>query len=231
MENDTVFNQWGVASRDVVESVWNRIVDFSPNLVGALVILFVGVVVALILNYVVTQILRAIQIQKWLGDQTHLTDILKKAKMRTDIAEISGSFVKWVVILVFLVPAANILKIDGVQLFFDGALSYVPRVLGVAFLIIFGSQVVELTARLVRASVDSLGLTVAKLVEMVVRWAFYTSIAITSMFALGVPQQSISTMFTGIVFALAVALGLSLGLGGQNHMNDLIKKIREDLKR
>lgn len=231
MDSNSVFNQWGTTTRDVVESVWNRFVDFLPNVIGALVILFVGIIVALILNYVIVQILKAAQVQKWLGEQTRLTDVLKKARMRSELAEIAGGFVKWVVILAFLVPAAAVLKVDGVQTFFEGVLSYIPRVLGVGFLIVFGSQVVEVIARLVRASVDSLGLTVAKLVEMVVRWAFYASIAITSLFALGVSQQFTVIMFIGIVSALAIALGLSLGLGGQNHMNDLIKKIREDLKR
>lgn len=231
MNSDSVFNQWGTTTRDVVESIWNRLVDFLPNLIGALIIVLVGVIVAMILNYVVTQILRAAQVQRWLGEQTRLTDVLKRAKMRSDLAEISGSFVKWVVILSFLVPAAAVLKVDGVQDFFEGVLSYVPRVLGVGFLIVFGSQVVEMLARLVRASVESLGLTVGRVVETVVRWAFYASIAITSLFALGVSQQFTVIMFIGIVSALAIALGLSLGLGGQNHMNDLLKKIREDLKR
>lgn len=231
MENENVFNQWGSTTRDVVGSVWSRLVDFTPNLIGALVIVFIGVVVALILNYVVTQILKAAQVQNWLGEQTRLSDVLKKAKMRNDLAEIGGSFVKWVVILAFLVPAANILNITGVQDFFEGVLGYIPRVIGVGLLIVFGTQVVEMIARIVRASVDSLGLTVAKLVEMVVRWAFYVSIAITSLFALGVSPQFTGIMFIGLVSALAIALGLSLGLGGQTHMNDLIKKIREDLKR
>ena len=231
MSSESVFNQWGTTTRDAVESVWNRIVDFSPNLIGAIVIILVGVIVALILNYVVTQILRAAQVQQWLGEQTRLSEVLKKAKMRSDLAEITGGFVKWVVILAFLVPAAAILKVEGVQDFFEGVLNYVPRVLAVGFLVIFGSQVVEMIARLVRASVESLGLTVARLVEMIIRWAFYVSIAITSLFALGVSQQFTIIMFIGVVAALAIALGLSLGLGGQTHMNDLIKKIRDDLKR
>ena len=231
MNSDTVFSQWGTVSRDVMESVWNRIVDFLPNLVGALIIVFVGIVVALVLNYVVTQILKAAQVQKWLGDQTRLTDVLKKARMRTDLAEITGGFVKWVVILAFLVPAAQVLKVEGVQNFFEGVLSYIPRVVGVGLLIVFGSQVVEMLARVVRASVESLGLTIARLVEMVVRWSFYISIGITSMFALGVSEQFTVIMFIGVVAALAIALGLSLGLGGQTHMNDLVKKIREDFKR
>ena len=231
MNSDSVFGQWGTTTRDIIESVWNRIVDFLPNIIGALIIVFVGIVVAFILSYVVTKILKAAQVQNWLGEQTRFVEVLKKAKMRTDLAEISGTFVKWVVILTFLVPAAAVLKVEGVQNFFEGVLSYVPRVLGVGFLVVFGSEVVEMIARLVRASVDSIGLTVGKLVEMIVRWAFYASIAITSLFALGVSQQFTVIMFIGVVAALAIALGLSLGLGGQNHMNDLIKKIREDLRR
>lgn len=231
MDNSTAINMWGTTTRDVVERAWNRIVDFAPNLIGALVIVFVGVIVALILNYIVTQVLKAAQIQKWLGEQTRLAEVLKKARMRTDIAEITGTFVRWIVILAFLVPAAAVLKVDGVEAFFEGVLSYVPRVMGVGLLIIFGTQVADMIARLVRASVDSLGLTVAKLVEMVVRWAFYTSIGITALFALGVSEQFTVIMFIGVVAALAIALGLSLGLGGQNHMNDLIKRVRDDLKR
>ena len=231
MKSDTVFNQWGTTTRDILESVWNRAVDFLPNLVGSLIIVFVGIVVALILNYLVMQILRAAQVQKWLGEQTRLSEVLKRAKLRSDLADIAGGFVKWVVILAFLVPAANVLKLTGVQDFFEGVLGYVPRVLGVGLLIVFGSQVAEMVSRIVRASVDSMGLTVAKLVEMVVRWAFYVSIAVTSLFALGVSEQFAGIMFTGVVAALAIDLGLSLGLGGQTHMNDLVKKIREDLKK
>lgn len=231
MTTESVFNQWGNETRTVLESVWNRIVDFAPNLIGALLIVLVGIVVAMILDYVVTAILKAAQVQSWLADQTKLTDVLKKAKLRTNIAEISGTFVRWVTILAFLVPAATILNITGVSNFFEGVLSYIPRVLGVGLLVLFGVQVTEMIARIVRASIDSFGLTVSKLIEMIVRWSFYTSIAITSLFALGVSEQFTVIMFIGVVSAFAIALGLSLGLGGQTHMNDLIKKIREDLRK
>jgi len=231
MNTSSTINTWGTTTRDVIQTVWDRLVTFTPNLIGALIIILVGVIVAMILSYVVTQILKAAQVQTWLGEQSRLTEVLKKAKMRTDLAEIAGSFVKWVVILAFLVPAAQILQIDGVRDFFEGVLGYIPRVLGVGLLIVFGSQVVEMLARLVRASADSLGLTIAKLLEMIVRWAFYVSIGITALFALGVSQQLTFIMFIGIVSALAIALGLSLGLGGQSHMNDLMKRIRDDLRK
>jgi len=223
-------DQWSSNTKDVLQNVWDRAVVFAPNIVGAVIIVLIGVIVALIIGYVVTRILQAVKLQT-LSDQSRLTETLRKAKMRSDIAEISGGFVKWIIILAFLVPAAAILGIDGVQDFFEGVLLYIPRVIGVALLILFGSQVAELLAKLTRASIDSMGLTIAKTAEMVVRWSIYTSIGITALFALGVPQEFTFVMFIGLVSALAIALGLSVGLGGQTHMNDLIKRARDEFKK
>src|SRR5665213_2223596 len=107
-------SDWGTQTRDTIQMVWDRIVTFTPNLIGALLIVLVGAIIGIILGFVVTRILQAIRIQN-LSDQSKFTDVLKKAKLNSDIAEISGTFVKWVVILAFFIPAANILQVTGVQ--------------------------------------------------------------------------------------------------------------------
>lgn len=223
-------NQWGIQTRDAITMVWDRIVTFTPNLIGALLIVLVGAIIGVILGYAVTKILQAIKLQS-LSDQSRFTEILKKAKMNSDISVIAGNFVKWVVILTFLLPASEILQLASVRDFFEGILLYIPRVLGVAALVLFGFVIANTIANLTRATVESLGSTVARTIELLVRWAFYGLIAVTSLFALGVPQEFTVILFIGIVSALALALGLSLGLGGQNHMNDLVKKMREEFRR
>ena len=220
---------WSTEVRTIVENVWNRLVDFTPNVVGAILILLVGAIFAYILGYVITRVLQAIKLQT-LSDQSKLTEILKKAKLRTDVAEVAGTFAKWVVILAFMIPAANVLKVEGVASFFEGVLVFVPRVVAVAIFIVFGYQVADVVARLFRTLSESIGTTIAKLCEMVIRWTILTSIAIASLFALGVPQEFAFIMFIGVVSALALAIGLAFGLGGQDHSSDLIKRIRQELK-
>lgn len=223
-------DQWGVQTRDVIQGVWDRIVIFVPNVVGALIIALIGVVVGMIIGYVVTRILQAVKLQA-LSDQSQLTQVLQKAKLKSDVAEISGTFVRWVIILTFLIPASAVLGLTQVSDFFESVIGYIPRVVGVVLLISFGHLVAEMLARLVRASADSFGLVVAKIVEWVTRWAVYAFVAIASLFALGVPQEFTVIMFIGVVSSLALALGLSLGLGAQGHMNDLIKRVRDEHKR
>jgi len=230
MNEQRVIDIWGTETRDTIEALWSRIIDFIPNLIGAVIIVLIGVIIAWIFQYIVVQILRAIRIQS-LADQTGFTDVLKRAKLRTDVAEITGSFVKWLTILAFLLPASVVLQVDGVRGFVEGILGYIPVVLAVGLLVLFGTQLVEVVARLTRSVVDSLGLTISRVAEMVVRWSLYVFITITALFALGVPREFTLIMFVGIVSALALAVGLSLGLGTQGHMNDLVKRIRDELKR
>lgn len=220
---------WGTEVRDSLQILWDRIVDFAPNMVGAIVIVLVGGIIAIILGYVVTAILKAVKLQS-LADQSKFTDVLKRAKLRTDISEIAGTFTRWVVILAFLIPAAVVLRVEGVANFVEGILSYLPRVLAVVVLVLFAHQIIEAVARLTKAATSSIGSTISKLSESTVRWTMYISVAITAMFALGVPREFTVILFIGLVSALALGVGLALGMGGKDHMNDLVKRVRDEFR-
>lgn len=221
---------WGTEVRDVLQEMWDRIVAFAPNIIGAVVIALIGAVVGMILGYVVTRILQAVKIQS-LADQSRFTDILRKAKIRSDIAEISGSFVKWLVFLAFLIPAATVLQIEGAREFFEGMMLYVPKVLGVALFVVIAVLLADAIAKLARVSVEAMGLTIGRVIDSLVRWSLYVFIVLTAMFALGVAREFIVILFTGLVASMAIAFGLSFGLGAQTHMNDLVKKVRDDFRR
>lgn len=221
---------WGTETRQVIESFWDRFVEFAPNIIGAILIMLVGAIIGVVLGFVVQKIIETVKLQS-LADQSKFTEVLKRAKLKSDISQISGSFVKWLTIFIFVIPAAAVLRIEGVIDFVNGIMVYVPTVIGVAILVVLGSQIAELLARLTRAAAESMSATMAKVAEMTVRWAIYASIVIAALFALGVPREFTVIMFIGVVSSLAIALGLSLGLGGQTHMNELIKRVRDDLKK
>lgn len=220
-------NEWGSVSRTVVENVWDRAVDFAPHLVGAVLIALVGGIIAVIGGYIVNRVLVAIKLQS-LADQSRLTNVLQKAKIRSDVAELADTFTKWVIVLVFLVPAASVLNVPQVSGFFESLLSYLPNVVGTITLLFFGHLLADMLARVVRASVDSYGSTSGRFLELLSRWAVYGFLAVSATFSLGVPREFSLIMFIALVSGLAIALGLSVGLGGQSHMNDLFKKLRDE---
>lgn len=222
-------NDWGTQTKDVVSSVWDRVVEFAPNVIGALVIALVGVILGVVIGYLVAKILQTAKLQV-LSDQSKLSEVLKKAKLNVDLAEICGSFVKWVIILTFLVPAASVLKVMGVKSLFEEIILFIPRLTATLLLLLFSSKIADLMGRVTRVATESLGVTLAKTMAIFAQVAVYVSAVILSMYALGISENFISMMTIGLVAGLAIALGLSLGLGGQAHVHELIKKVRDEVK-
>lgn len=221
---------WSTEVQDVVQSVWDRILTFAPNVIGAVLIVLVGAIIGWVIGYIVTRILQVAKIQT-LSDQSKFTEVLKKAKLNSDIAEISGTFVRWVVVLAFLLPASTVLKVEGVTAFFEGVLSFVPRVIATALLIVFGYAVADAMAKLTRATAETIGTVTAKTAEMFVRWTLLSAVGIAAMWAVGVPQEFTVILFIGVISMLALGFGLSFGLGTKDHANDLVKQIRTELKK
>lgn len=221
---------WSTEVQTIVESTWDRIVAFVPNVLGSVLILLVGAIIAWVLGYAVTRLLQVAKVQM-LADQSKFTDVLKAAKLNADIAELSGTFVKWVVVLAFFVPAASTLQLENVEAFFEGVLVFVPKLVAIALLIMFGYAVADVVSKLVRATVQSVGSVTAKFAELFVKWTMLTAVGITTMWAIGVPQEFTVILFIGAVSMVALAAGLAFGLGAKDHANDLVKHLRSELKK
>jgi len=208
--------------------VWERFLNFLPNIIGAAIIVLLGVIIGMILGYVVTRIIQAAKLQSFL-DSTKFSETLKKAGIKTDISETLGQFVRYAVILISFLPAATILSLSRVEQFIEG-LTYLATVLGVAVFVVVALVIIDVIAKVVWAALESVGLTLAKMVSMAIRWVLYLFILIAAMFALGVPREFIVIMFIGVTASLAIASGLSFGLGSKDHADDLIKRIRSEFK-
>ena len=223
-------NDWASVTKDALVNTWDRSVTFVPNLLGGILIALFGVIVAVIIGYIVTLILRAIKLQT-LSDQLNVTEALKKAKLDTDVSKLAGNFIKWVIIFTFLIPAASVLQIIGVKDYFEYALSYIPTILGVLLFVVIGLKIAEFLSYLVRVSFEGFGLPWARFSEILTRVSVVAVIGILAMFSLGVPREFTIYLFLAVALGGAIALGLSAGLGGKDHMDDLFKTIRERLKK
>ena len=64
----------------------------------------------------------------------------------------------------------------------------------------------------------------------IARWAIWIFAVLAALNQLQVATGFVQTLFTGVVVAVALALGLSFGLGGQAAAAKWLDKIREEVK-
>ncbi len=189
--------------------------EFVPRLLGFLVILLIGWLVASALARAVTFLLRKIGFDR-IADRIGLSRLGQQAGIKTDAADIFGKLVYWFVFLIFLVPAVNALGLTTVSDLLGRVIGYLPNVF-VAILVLFlGTLAATLVADIVRGASASANVGNPNLFSNIARYAILGFVAIVALEQLGIATSLLNILFTAIVGAAALAAGLAFGLGGQD---------------
>ncbi len=187
---------------------------FVPKLLGFLVILLIGWIVASALAKVVTVLLRKIGFDR-IGDRIGLSRLLSQSGIKTDAADILGKIVYWFVFLIFLVPAVNALGLTAVSTLLGQIIAFLPNVF-VAILILFlGTLAATVVADIVRGVAGSSKIGNPNIFANVARYAILAFVALIALEQLGIATALLNILFAAIMGATALAAGLAFGLGGQ----------------
>jgi len=201
--------------------------NFIPLLIGAVVVFLIGWIVAVALGTLVEQVIRALRVDAAL-QKLEVEKALERGGVRLNTGAFVGALVRWFIIIVFLLAAANILGLTQVSVFLSQVLAYLPNVVVAALIIIIAAKIAEVVERSVRASLEAAGLRGA-FVGVMSRWAIWVFAVVAALLQLGVATILIQTLITGLVAMLALAFGLSFGLGGKDAASSAIDRMRREL--
>lgn len=219
---------WGEAITLSLLDLWSRFINFLPSLIGALLVFFLGLIVAVALGKVVEKIIAVLKIDQ-IVDKMKLGEKFKETGLQVKISRFFGELVKWFLILVFLMAATDILGLSEVSGFLNSVILYIPNIviatiiLSVAFL--FGNFVFHA----VRSSTKVAGVMSAAFLGTVARWATIVFGILAALIQLGIATSLINTIFIGFIGALSLAAGLAFGLGGKEEAAQVLRDIRQNL--
>ena len=222
-------NDWSVVIVSSLQNLWNILISFVPELIVSFLVLVIGWTIAVAIGRVVAQIVRALRIDQLL-DKLGMRGPVERAGLRLDSGHFLGELVKWFLILVFVLAAANILGLGEVASFLQEIIFYIPNVIVAAIILLVAAAFANFLQHLVRASVDAAGMMSAGFLGTVAKWAVLILAFLAALDQLGVARAFITTLLQGFVAMLAIAGGLAFGLGGQSAAKDFLAKLRDEMK-
>ncbi len=224
-----ILQTWGDVIVGSLQEVWTSVAGFVPSLVGAVLVFIIGWVVAEAIGKVVEQVVRSLRVDALLR-KLDFGRAVERAGWKLD----SGAFVGWLVkvslVIAFLLASVNILGLTGVSEFLKDVLLYVPNVVVAALILIIAALVADVLERVVRGSAEAAGYR-GSLVGIVVRWSIWIFAFLVVLPQLGIATALIQTIVTGFVAALAIAFGLSFGLGGKDMASSILERVRSELRK
>jgi len=211
VEDESFADTIGDSLRDSLDLVLGAI----PRILGFIVIVAIGWFVSSLLARAVTGLLRAIRFDE-LMQRSGLGDFLAKMGTGTDPATMVATLVKWLIRIVVLLVAFDTLGLPAVSDVMRQFLLWLPNLVVAMVILFIGGIAARALGNIVRGATAEGGFRNPETLSNVARtavWAFAIVIAVNQ---LGIASNLINTLFTGFVGALALAAGLSFGLGGRD---------------
>ncbi|HKC14837.1 MAG TPA: hypothetical protein VKC89_02655 [Patescibacteria group bacterium] len=198
---------------------------FVPKFLAGLVILLIGIVIASILKRVVVEVFKTLKIEAF----------LKKygvPEMREEFTwtNILSEIVRWFVIVIFLIPTAEIWGLSRITGVLNDFLLYLPNVFVAAVIALVGFVFARLTHDVILVSAKGVDTATASTIASVARWSVNVFVLLAVLSQLGVATDLIRILFTGFVAMLAVAGGIAFGLGGQGAAKEVVEGVKRRLK-
>jgi len=220
---------WSQVLTESFQSLWLGVVNFVPNLVVAIIIFILGWVIGAVLGRVVSQFIKALKIDRAL-ESAGVGEILSKAGFRLDSGVFVGALVRWFFIIAFLVASFDVLGLSQVNVFLQQVvLSYLPNVIVAALILLVAAVIADAMQKVVVGSAKAADIPNAHFLGGVTKWAIWLFAIIIALAHLGIAQQFMQILFTGLVVMLALAGGLSFGLGGRDAASKYIERLRGDI--
>jgi Conserved TM helix len=213
---------WGVAVMTSLTSALALLLSAIPKVLGFLVILVIGWLIASALAKVVSSVLRAVKFND-LAQRAGLTGFVQKMGLQTDAAGFMAMIAKWFVRMIVLVSAFDALGLPAVSQVLQQLLLWLPNLVVAIIALVIGGLAANALGKLVQGATAESGLGNPELLASIARvavWAFAIVIAVNQ---IGIATTLINTLFMAVVGALALALGLAFGLGGRETAATIVR--------
>lgn len=206
-------------------SIYQGFINILPGLIGAIIVLLVGYVIAGLVSTILLKVLQRAKLDKWLIEKTHMKKIAGDFKLSKFIALIT----KWYVFILFLPPAASLVKLDTLATLLNAAALWVPQIILAIIVAFIGFLVAEYVGAMIIETKTRGSRIIADIAKFVILVIFALVVLEQIGIKITLVQNAVLVVLAGVVIAFSLGFGLAFGLGGRDEAKLMIGEIKKKI--
>jgi len=211
---------------DPIRQMLTRIMAYLPVLLGALIILIVGWIVAKSIRRIVDWLLKTIRFDA-LADKAGISEVLRKGELKITARQVVSSLVYWLIIIMVLVMVANALGLPKASDILSNLFAYVPKVIAALLVLVVAMFLASFVSGIVRIAAGNAKLPKPELLAGICRWVIIVFAVTISLAQLGIAPLLVTATFNIILGGIVLALALAFGLGGKDAAARYLEELKE----
>jgi hypothetical protein len=206
-----------------IRDIAKRVYDYLPNVAMALGWIVLFLVLARITRFAVRRGLRAINVHV-VTERAGLDGFLKRGGIDSDTIDIFALIVYWLLIIVGLLLAFDVLGLTTVRDLLLRVVHYVPSLAAALLILTLGAYFAMFVGNTIAAYVRSIGTRDAELLGSLAQYAVIAFVVLMALEQLGLGGEIIKHSFLILLGGIVLALALAFGIGGQKWAAGLLER-------
>jgi len=223
------YTDWSLT---VIQPFLQQLIAFIANLLLAVIVFIIGYLISIGIGKLIAELLKSVKFNK-LFEKEGWRRALQRANVNP--SDFIGVIFKWIFVIVSLLLAVDVLKLTSFAGFLTQVLDYLPNVVVAVLVFVVAIVISDIVEKIVRATVERLKVGYGYIASSIVKWAIWIFTFFLILDQLLPASLLIKTLYTSIVYgavtALALGVGLAIGLGGKDTaakiISDVYRKIEE----
>src|ERR687885_660608 len=200
-----------------LQNALSTFLSYIPQLIGAIVILIVGYIIAKALQAIVGRVLEGIGFDRWM-ERGGIKQFFDRADTQHTPHSILGRLVFWFVFIIAITMAADALGIPQVSAVLAQLIAYIPNIIAAILILILAALLANFLAGIVR------GATGSETLSSIARYAIIVYAVFAALTQLGIAVQLTANTFLIVLGAVALAAAIAFGIGGREVAQDILEK-------
>lgn len=212
-----------------VEGVGLRVLSFLPTIVSVVLILVVGWMLASLLQKVVTRFFKLARLDS-VSEKIGIANILTKGDINYTLSEIIGVMIYWLGMLIVILMAVNALRLEVAAQLLNQIILYVPNVILSVFILVLGIFFASVCANTVRTAAANAGILQSRSLGQFTQVIIVIFTVVEALKQLRVDTTMIDLLVKAVLFAIALGVGLAIGLGCKDIANKHVSQLIDSFK-
>lgn len=215
--NNSILDQLSEA----FQSLLATLVAWTPRVVVGLSLVILALVAAKVVERVLRSVLKRLRFDQALA-RAGIDRFLQRIGIRQELNQFLPRLVYYLLLILFTKTAADALGLTAISDAIGAFTSYLPNIVAALLILILGSAAAQFAGRAVSEAADNSGIEFASTLGQLVSAVLMFVLGIMALSQLKIDTEMIRLVSMGAMAGLAIAFGLSFGLGSRDITRNII---------
>lgn len=197
---------------------------FIPDILLALVLLFLGFVIAKIIAKVVSTSFDKLGLDGLL-ERAGVTGVMERAGIKAAPGAFLAKLLFWLAMLFVIKMAATRAQIDDISNIIIAIIAFMPNAITAALIMLVGFIVADIIKNAVYSSLEAAGLEYARTLSKVVFGFIFILVLTVALAKINIQTELLNATVMILLGALGLALAISMGLGLKDMARSIVSGV------